>query len=152
MLKVVMIVTLMLKVPIAVLVFLLTNVMRNIAHLLGCFINLFLELRKPKHLFFVIFDLLVDGFEVVDLLIELILWCRVDNLPLLVPCFSKKCLFSLVTSSPWLGSRGVRTAPVVVVFFGSMMKLLVVVVNSPEVGANVGHLFLIPPGYPKQGK
>jgi hypothetical protein len=45
----------------------------------------------------------------------------------------------------------VRIAPVVVVFFGGMMKLLVVVVNSPEMGANVGHLFFIPPGYLKQG-
>jgi hypothetical protein len=95
--KVVMIVTLMLKVSIAVLVFLFISVMRNIAHLLGCFINPFLELRKLKHLFFALFDLVVDGFEVVDLMIELvILWYRVDNLPLLLPCFSKKCLFSLV--------------------------------------------------------
>jgi hypothetical protein len=53
--------------------------------------------QKVKASFLCAFWLLVDGFEVVDLLIELvILWCRVDNLPLLVSCFSKKCLFSLV--------------------------------------------------------
>jgi hypothetical protein len=33
-------------------------------------------------------------------------------------------------------------APVIV--FGGMMKLVIVVVSSPEVGNNVGHLFLIP--------
>jgi hypothetical protein len=32
------------------------------------------------------------------------------------------------------------------VFFGGMMKLLEVVVSSLEVGANNGHLFLIPLG------
>lgn len=46
---------------------------------------------------------------------------------------------------------GVRTEPTAVVFFGGMMKIfLVVVVNSPEVDANVGHLFLVPSGYQKQ--
>jgi hypothetical protein len=45
--------------------------------------------------------------------------------------------------SPLLVSRFVRTAPVVVVFFGGTMRLLVVVVSSPEVGANVGHFLLI---------
>jgi hypothetical protein len=48
------------------------------------------------------------------------------------------------SSYPWLGSKGVRTTSVVVVFFGDMMKLVVVLVSSPEVGANVDHLFLIP--------
>jgi hypothetical protein len=46
---------------------------------------------------------------------------------------------------------GVRTEPTAVVFFGGMMKIfLVVVVNSPEVDANVGHLFLVPSVYQKQ--
>jgi hypothetical protein len=45
--------------------------------------------------------------------------------------------------SLWLVSRVVRTALVDVVFFRVMMRLLVVVVSSPEVGANVGHLLLI---------
>jgi hypothetical protein len=40
---------------------------------------------------------------------------------------------------------GVKTESVNV-FFGGMMKLLEVVVSSPEVGANIGHLFLIPLG------
>jgi hypothetical protein len=49
-------------------------------------------------------------------------------------------------SSPWLVSKGVRTASVVVDFFGSMMKLFVGEVSSLEVDANVGHLFFIPSG------
>jgi hypothetical protein len=40
----------------------------------------------------------------------------------------------------------------VVVFFDGMMKLVVVVVSSPEVGANVGHSFFISKEYQKQGK
>jgi hypothetical protein len=42
-------------------------------------------------------------------------------------------------------SSGCRAAPGTVVFFGSMSKIddlpKVVEVSSPEVGANVGHLF-----------
>jgi hypothetical protein len=41
---------------------------------------------------------------------------------------------------------GVKTESITVFFFGGMMKLLEVVVSSPEVGANIGHLFLIPLG------
>jgi hypothetical protein len=82
---------------IVVLVFLLISVLCNVVHLLGCFINMLLKLRKSKHLLFQLFNLLVDGFKVGNLLIKLIiLWCRVDNIPLLVLCFSKNHLFSLV--------------------------------------------------------
>jgi hypothetical protein len=47
----------------------------NIAHLFSCFVNLFLKLRKTKHLLPVLLHLLVDYFEVIDLLIKLlIMW------------------------------------------------------------------------------
>jgi hypothetical protein len=49
-----------------------------------------------------------------------------------------------------LVSSGARASPSVVVFFGGMAKVAVQVLldeggnlSSPEVGANVGHLFLI---------
>jgi hypothetical protein len=92
-----MVVTLMLKVPVVVLTFLLVGVLRNVVHLLDCIINLLLKPREAKHLLFALFNLLVDGFKVVDLLIELIVsWYRTDSLPLLTPCLSEECLFSLV--------------------------------------------------------
>jgi hypothetical protein len=95
--KVIMIVTLMSKVPIMVLVLLLICVMCDDAHLISCLINLLLNLKELKHLLFALFNLLVDGFEVVDLPIELIiLWCRADSLPLLVLCLSKECFLYLV--------------------------------------------------------
>jgi hypothetical protein len=73
--KVIMVVTLMSKVPVVLLMFLLVSALHNFAHLLSCIINLLLEFREPKHLIFALFNLLVDGFEVVDLPIELIvLW------------------------------------------------------------------------------
>ena len=69
--KVVMIVTIMILVPVVVHVFVLFDV----AHLFSCFVNLFLKLRKTKHLLPALLQLLVDCFEVVDLLIELlVLW------------------------------------------------------------------------------
>jgi hypothetical protein len=71
--KVVMVVTLMPKVPAVLLMFLLVSALRNFAHLLSCIINILLEFREPKHLVFALFNLLVDGFEVVDLPIELII-------------------------------------------------------------------------------
>jgi hypothetical protein len=47
----------------------------NVAHIFGCFINLFLKFRRMKHLLPALLQLLVDCFNVVDLLIEfLVLW------------------------------------------------------------------------------
>jgi hypothetical protein len=85
--KVIMVVTFMTKIPVMVLMFLLVHVLCNVAHLLGCFINLLLNLKKPKHLLFALFNLFMDIFEVVDLMIELIiLWYRANSHPLLAPC------------------------------------------------------------------
>jgi hypothetical protein len=43
----------------------------NVAHLFSSFVNLFLKFRKTKDLLPVLLQLMVDCFEVVDLLIEL---------------------------------------------------------------------------------
>jgi hypothetical protein len=55
---------------------------------------------------------------------------------------------SLRGSPSWLMSSGARAAPGAVAFFGGMTKVVVRVLgveggrlSSPEVGANVGHLF-----------
>jgi hypothetical protein len=58
---------------------------------------------------------------------RVILWCWADGLPLLISCLSKKRFF------PWLVSKGVSTVPIIVDFFGGMMKLFIVKVSSPEV-------------------
>jgi hypothetical protein len=46
---------------------------------------------------------------------------------------------------------GARIEPTIVVFFEGMTKLFMVIVSSSGVDANVGHLFLTPLGYQKQG-
>jgi hypothetical protein len=69
----------------------------NVAHFLICFINLYLKFRKTKHLLPMLLQLLVDCFEVVDLLIELlVLWFWVDSLPLLVSYLPEKSFVPLV--------------------------------------------------------
>jgi hypothetical protein len=47
------------------------------------------------------------------------------------------------SSSPWLVSKVLRTEIVVAAFFGGMMYV-VVVMESPEVGANLEYLISIP--------
>jgi hypothetical protein len=69
----------------------------NVVHFFICFVNLFLKLRKMKHLLLALLQLLVDCFEVVDLLIELlVLWFWVDRLPLLVSYLLEKSFVPLV--------------------------------------------------------
>jgi hypothetical protein len=42
----------------------------DVAHPFGCFVDLLLELREPKHCLLARLDLLMCHFEVVDLLIK----------------------------------------------------------------------------------
>jgi hypothetical protein len=95
--KVIKIVTLMSKVTMIVLIVLLLSILRNVAHLLICVINLLLKLRKSKHLLLLLHDLPANSFEVVDFSIKFIISrFHVGSLPLLAPCFLKECFFSLV--------------------------------------------------------
>jgi hypothetical protein len=82
--KVVMIATIMILVPVVVHVF----VCFDVVHLFSCFVNLPLKLRKTKHFLLVLLNLLMDEFKVVDLLIKLLFsgWWAIGLL--LVPCFS----------------------------------------------------------------
>jgi hypothetical protein len=69
----------------------------NVTHLFNCFIILFLKLRKMKHLLPMLFHLLVDCFDVIDLLIKiLVLQLWADELPLLVPCLPKENFIPLI--------------------------------------------------------
>jgi hypothetical protein len=47
----------------------LLSILCDMSHLLGCFINLLLELSQPKHLLPSLFHLLMYSFEVADLLV-----------------------------------------------------------------------------------
>jgi hypothetical protein len=130
------------KINMVVTLMLMASVLHNVMHLLSCFINLVLKLRKLKHLLFALFNLLVDGLWISHSgsssygtgLIAFLFWLSIG-------------LNRRSVSSPWLGSKGVRMAPVVVVFFYGMMKLVVVVVSSSEMAANVGTCFFISKEY-----
>ena len=60
--------TLMILVLVVVPIFVHFDVM----HLFSCFIDLLLKLKKTKHLFLALLHLLMDFFEVVDLMIKFI--------------------------------------------------------------------------------
>jgi hypothetical protein len=101
----------------------------NVVHFFSCFVNLFLKLQKKKHLILMLLQLLVDCFDIVDLLVKLlVLWFWVDNLPFRFFASVRRA------SPPWFVSKVLMTGPIS--FFGCMVQ--VVVVRSPEVGANVG--------------
>jgi hypothetical protein len=74
----------------------------QIAHLVvSCCTNVLmlhqfaLKLGNSKHFFFALLDLLLNCFEILDFLIEVVLWWRVHGLPFLSSCFKKKCFFIL---------------------------------------------------------
>jgi hypothetical protein len=65
-------------------------------------------------------NLLMDGFEIVDLVVQfVVLWSWTNDFPFLASA-------SLKRIPSWLGSKGVRTGPGTVVFFGGMTKQVVV--------------------------
>jgi hypothetical protein len=91
-----MVEALVILVPIGVLV-----LRFNVSHFFSCFVNIFLEFRKTKHLLHTLLQLLVDCFEVVDLLIKLlILWFWAYSLPLLVSCHFKDSFITFCTTWP----------------------------------------------------
>jgi hypothetical protein len=54
----------------------------DVSHFLSCFIDLLLYLRQPKHFLPSLLHLLVYGFKVADLLIQLLdLWGWASSLP-----------------------------------------------------------------------
>ena len=64
-------------------------VLSEVTHFFIGFINLPLELGELKHLFFLLLDLLMDSFQIPDLLVQfLLLRCWAGSLPLLPPSFA----------------------------------------------------------------
>jgi hypothetical protein len=109
-------------------------------HFLGSFVNLLLKVGQPSHLLFFPLHLLVNDFEVPDLLVQLLLLkCWTGGFPLLAPGLSERERVS------WSVSSGCSAVPGAVIFFGGMTKVnalpKAVEVSTPEVGANVGDLF-----------
>jgi hypothetical protein len=47
----------------------LLGILCDLSHFLGCFVNLLLQLRQPKHLLPSLFNLLMYGLQVADLLV-----------------------------------------------------------------------------------
>jgi hypothetical protein len=95
--------------------------LRNVLHFFSCLINLLLQLRKPKHLFFFLFHLLMDGFVLVDLMVQLvILWGWTYDFPFLASCFSQE-------NSIWVKIQGSEDGTKYHAFFGGMTKQVMVV-------------------------
>jgi hypothetical protein len=64
-------------------------ILGEMTHFLSGLINLPLKIGETKHLFFLLLNLLMDGFEVPDFLVQLLLLrCWASSLPLLAPSFA----------------------------------------------------------------
>jgi hypothetical protein len=95
------------------------NVLHNMPHLFGCFVNLLLELSQMKHLFYLLFS---TCWWIASR--SLISWSNSSSYGVGLVAFLFLLRASLRRSSSWLVSRGVRTAPGAAVFFGGMTKVL----------------------------
>jgi hypothetical protein len=63
-------------------------ILGEMTHFLSGLINLPLKIGETKHLFFLLLNLLMDGLEVPDFLVQLLLPRNWDgSLPLLAPSF-----------------------------------------------------------------
>jgi hypothetical protein len=64
-------------------------ILGEMTHFFYDLINLLLEIGETKYLFLFPLDLLMNGFEVPDLLVQLLLlWCWTGSLPFLAPSFA----------------------------------------------------------------
>jgi hypothetical protein len=64
-------------------------ILGDMTHFLSNLINLLLKIGETKHLFLLPLDLLMNGFEVSDFLVQLLLVrCRTGSFPFLAPSFA----------------------------------------------------------------
>jgi hypothetical protein len=64
-------------------------ILGEMTHFLNGLINLLLKISETKHLLLFPLDLLMNGFEVPDFLVQLLLLrCRTGSLPFLTPSFT----------------------------------------------------------------
>jgi hypothetical protein len=64
-------------------------ILGDMSHILSNLINLLLKIGETKHLFLLPLDLLMNSFEVPDVLVQLLLLrCRTSSLPFLAPSFA----------------------------------------------------------------
>jgi hypothetical protein len=90
-------------------------ILGELTHFLSGFVDLPLKISKAKHLFLLLLDLLVNGFEIPDLLVQLFVVRRQTcSLPFWLRA---SCNVS------WLTSSGCSAAPSPKTFFGGMTKV-----------------------------
>jgi hypothetical protein len=64
-------------------------ILGEMTHFLSGLINLPLKISETKHLFFLLLDLMMNGFKVPDFLVQLLLLgCWNSSLPFLAPSFA----------------------------------------------------------------
>jgi hypothetical protein len=111
-------------------------ILGKMAHFFSGFVDLLLKVGQLGHLLLFPLHLLMNDFQVPDLLVQLLLLkCWASSLSFLA---SRREIIS------WFVSSACSAAPGATVLFGGMSKvdalLKVVEVSTPEVGANVGYL------------
>ena len=68
-------------------------ILGEMTHFLSGFVVLPLKISKTKHLLLLPLDLLMNGFKIPDLLVQLfLLWCRTSSLPFLSSGFAQSVL------------------------------------------------------------
>ena len=94
-------------------------ILGEMTHFISGLIDLLLKIGETKHLLFFPLDMLMNGFEIPDLLVQLfLLECWTSGLSFLASGLSERERVS------WFGSSGCSAAaPVVVSFFGGMTKV-----------------------------
>jgi hypothetical protein len=108
------------KISLLLSIHLVFSIMRNVSHLFSCFVNLFFATQRTDSFFSLLFSTC---------------WCMASRL-LISWSSSSSCGVGLATFLfwlraslkrilSWLVSRGARTTPGAVVFFGAMMKVVV---------------------------
>jgi hypothetical protein len=64
-------------------------ILSEVTQFFGSFVDLLLEVGEPKHLFPLLLHLLMDSFQILDLLIKFLLpRCWAGSLSLLAPSFA----------------------------------------------------------------
>jgi hypothetical protein len=93
------------------------GILSEVTHFFDSFVDFSLKIGEPKHLFPLPLHMLVNRFQVPDLLVQLLLLrCWASSLSLLALSFSQgECL---LVSVQWL-----QGSPCAVVFFGGMVKV-----------------------------
>lgn len=98
-----------------------------------------IKAERLEAFFFTLFNLLLNGFEILDFLIKIILWWRIHGLPFLSLRLDKYFIILVLV----YGRKDITNS------FGLLRRHdeeIIIFVDSSEVGANISYLFLISKG------